>query len=103
MNIFATRAKPYPTIPPSKRSLFVEQSNYLKGLGRPRLVFASVRSAYNGSAESKNRFTSHTYVKPKVEGEIKGKLNIKAAKRARVRAMKAAQNEVNHAIYRPIY
>jgi hypothetical protein len=32
---------------------------------------------------------SATYVRPKREGEIKGKLNIKAAKRARVKAWKA--------------
>lgn len=30
-----------------------------------------------------------TYERPKLEGEIKGKLNLKAAKRARVRAWKA--------------
>ncbi len=32
---------------------------------------------------------SATYVRPKRDGEIKGKLNIKAAKRARVKAWKA--------------
>lgn len=32
---------------------------------------------------------SRTYIRPKREGEIKGKLNIKAAKRARVKAWKA--------------
>lgn len=32
-----------------------------------------------------------TYVRPKRDGEIKGKLNLKFAKRQRVKAMKAAQ------------
>lgn len=35
---------------------------------------------------------SSTYVRPKVEGEIKGKLNIKYAKRQRVKALKETQN-----------
>lgn len=32
-----------------------------------------------------------SYVKPKVPGEIKGKLNLKRAKRERVKALKAQQ------------
>ena len=34
-----------------------------------------------------------TYIRPKVAGEIKGKLNLKFAKRQRVKAWKAAKAE----------
>lgn len=36
-------------------------------------------------------YQNGTHVKPKVPGEIKGKLNIKRAKRERIKALKAQQ------------
>jgi hypothetical protein len=58
----------------------------------PRTVFRSKR--WTVSEDGKERFVhSAIYQKPKLEGEIKGKLNLKYAKRQRVKAMKARQAE----------
>ena len=55
---------------------------------RPRLFFAS--TFFKETDEGKKMF-SRTYRRPRIEGEIRGKLNIKAAKRERVKLWKAAQ------------
>lgn len=53
---------------------FAKDQKYYRSLCKPRLVWRG-----------------RPYVRPRTGSEIEGKLNIKAAKRARVRAMKAAQ------------
>jgi hypothetical protein len=58
---------------------FAIWNNELKALCRPRMFYPTF---FNG-------VKNPPYARPRFVGEIKGKMNIKAAKRARVKALKA--------------
>ncbi len=91
-----TAIGPRPAIPESVIPLptFREASDALKAASKTARVFHQSTERLDVGRKMQDdsfRYRASTYVRPRKPGEIKGKAVRKAAKRERVRALKAAQ------------
>lgn len=75
---------------PDTRTDFAKHSDEFKKLCEPRMFHQSV-ARLKGKDDDRVKIVSKTYRKPPVDGEVKGKLARKAAKRERHSAMKEAR------------
>jgi hypothetical protein len=70
----------------SELNEFQKFHNEMRRLTNPRMFYPSV---------DENGRRTPPYIRPKRDGEIKGKLNIRIAKRARIKLLKESQCQNN--------